>query len=170
MFYHRTWLWVITMNFHLISYDEISNFFWLSQAYEQKTVLSNKSCKRLLGGSSISPNILLENKSNSVPFLPQGKPYWGDFWGRAICFYSFHFSISKGDFLSLSPNAGVVLGWCMIKPPQAWKFANQWDDFVMKLHVGLILPVIELKFETTFKRSCALSIRAWNVCFYTLMS
>lgn len=116
MFYHRTWLWVITMNFHLISYDEISNFFRLSQAYEQKTVLSNKSCKRFLGGSAISPNTLLENKSNSVPFLPQGKPYWGDFWGRAICFYSFHFSISKGDFLSLSPNAGVVLGWCMIKP------------------------------------------------------
>lgn len=75
MFYHKTWLLVITMNFHLISYDEISNFSWLSQAYEQKTVLSNKSCNHLLGGSAISPHLRLENKSNSVLFLPQGKPY-----------------------------------------------------------------------------------------------
>lgn len=88
---------MITVNFHLIFCGEISNFYWFSQACEQKTVLiSNKSCKHLLGGSAISPNICLENKLNSVPFLPWGKPYWGDFWGRAICFYSSHFLFQKG--------------------------------------------------------------------------
>lgn len=98
-------------------------------------------------------------KTNQIQFpFYFRESHSGETFEVGSLFLFFPLSISKVDtlclchqMLGLSFYAGA---WWN---PEAWKLANQWDDFVMKLHVGLILPMNNLKFEITFKRSPTLS-------------